>query len=160
MPIMEGWEVSPDRVEKYEKMVSQDDVGDPIITSKCRLSNENGFLVMSDNGFAWRIQVTYMRGSLMSMGKSKWVRWHDVYNIQQKKPGVIYVWVIKRKNGALIPGKKGIPKQKKWALILQQNKHEPKPHFRQRQADFFNIMAQIFERNRVETIPPTSDSRI
>ena len=32
MPIMEGWEVSPDRVEKYEKMLGQDDVGDPIIT--------------------------------------------------------------------------------------------------------------------------------
>ncbi|MFX1260432.1 MAG: hypothetical protein ACFFAN_21495 [Promethearchaeota archaeon] len=160
MPIMEGWEVSPDRVEKFEKMMGQDDVGDPIITSKCRLSKENGFLVVTDNGFAWRIQVTYMRGSYMSMGKSKWVRWHDVSNIQLKKPGVIILWVNKRKNGALIPGKKGMPKQKKWLLILQQNKGEPKPHFRQRQADFFNIFSQIYGRNRVETSPSMSDSRI
>ena len=157
---MEGWEVSPDRVEKYEKMMGQDDVGDPIITSKCRLSKENGFLVMTDNGFAWRIQITYARGSLISSGKSKWVRWHDVNNIALKKAGVIIVWVNKRKNGALIPDKKGYPKLKKWLLNLQQNKHEPKPHFRQRQADFFNIMAEIYNRNRVETIPTTSDSRI
>jgi len=160
MPIMEGWEVSPDRIEKYEKMLGQDDVGDPIITSKCRLSKENGFLLVSDNGFAWRIQVTYMRGSLMSMGKSKWVRWHDVNNIQLQKPGVIILWVNKRKDGALIVDGKGNPKQKKWKLILQQNKNEPKPHFRQRQADFFNIFAEIYNRNRVETIPSTSDSRI
>ncbi|MFX1495122.1 MAG: hypothetical protein ACFFBZ_12625 [Promethearchaeota archaeon] len=160
MPIMEGWEVSPDRVEKYEKMMGQDDVGDPIITSKCRLSKENGFLVVTDNGFAWRIQVTYMRGSYMSMGKSKWVRWHDVGHIQQKKPGVIILWVNRRKKGELIIDGKGNPKQKKWLLILQQNKEEPKPHFRQRQADFFNIFSQIYERNRVETSPPMSDSRI
>ncbi|MFX1460611.1 MAG: hypothetical protein ACFFBT_14190 [Promethearchaeota archaeon] len=160
MPIMEGWEVSPDRVEKYEKMMGQDDVGDPIITSKCRLGKENGFLVMSDNGFAWRIQITAMRGSMYSAGKSKWVRWHDVNSIQQKKPGVLYVWVNKRKNGALVIDGKGNPKLKKWALILQQNKNEPKDHFRQRQAIFFNIVAEIYNRNRVETIPPTSDSRI
>jgi len=34
MPIISGWEVSPDRIKKYEKMMSTDDVGDPIITSK------------------------------------------------------------------------------------------------------------------------------
>ncbi|MGB5909821.1 MAG: hypothetical protein WBH31_01370 [Promethearchaeia archaeon] len=160
MPIMEGWEVSPDRVEKYEKMMGQDDVGDPIITSKCRLSKENGFLIVTDNGFAWRIQVTYMRGSMYSMGKSKWVRWHDVNNIQLQKPGVIILWVNKRKNGELIIDGKGNPKLKKWKLILQQNKNEPKPHFRQRQADFFNIFAEIYNRNRVEEIPSRSDSRI
>jgi len=74
MPIMSGWEVSHDRVEKYEKMMGQDDVGDPIITSKCRLGKENGFIVASNNGFAWRIQMTAMRGSMYSSGKSKWVR--------------------------------------------------------------------------------------
>ncbi|MFX0033678.1 MAG: hypothetical protein ACFE8E_10310 [Candidatus Hodarchaeota archaeon] len=161
MPIMEGWEVSEDRVEKYDKMMGQDDVGDPIITSKCRLSKENGFLVVTDNGFAWRIHVTYMRGSYMSMGKSKWVRWHDVQNIQEKKPGVIILWVVVRtKEGQYKPDKKGNPKLKKWLLILQQNKHEEKVHFRQRQADFFNIFSEIYNRNRVETVPATSDSRI
>ncbi|MHA2430108.1 MAG: hypothetical protein ACXACC_03630 [Promethearchaeota archaeon] len=160
MPIMEGWEVSPDRVEKYEKMMGQDDVGDPIITSKCRLSKENGFMVMSDNGFAWRIQITAMRGSMYSAGKSKWVRWHDVNNIQLQKPGVIIVWVNKRKHGDLIIDGKGNPKLKKWKLILQQNKNEPKDHFRRRQSMFFDIMAEIYNRNRVEEIPSTSDSRI
>lgn len=161
MPIMEGWEVSPDRVEKYEKMMGQDNVGDPIITSKCRLSKENGFLVVSDNGFAWRIHVTYMRGSMYSMGKSKWVRWHDVYNLVEKKPGVLVVWVVVRqKDGSPKLDKKGNPKAKKWLLILQQNKGEEKPHFRQRQADFYNIFSQIYNRNKVETIPATSDSRI
>ena len=96
----------------------------------------------------------------MSMGKSKWVRWHDVNNIQLQKSGVIILWVNKRKNTELIIDGKGNPKQKKWKLILQQNKGEPKPHFRQRQADFFNIFAEIYNRNRVETIPSTSDSRI
>jgi hypothetical protein len=157
---MEGWEVSSDRIEKYEKMMGQDDVGDPIITSKCRLSKENGFLVMSDSGFAWRIHVTYMRGSYMSMGKSKWVRWYDVNNIALKKTGVIIMWVNIRKDGQLKIDKKGNPKLKKWLLILQQNKNEAKPHFRQRQADFFNIVAEIYNRNRVETSPPMSDSRI
>ncbi|MFX1481463.1 MAG: hypothetical protein ACFFCI_25570 [Promethearchaeota archaeon] len=158
---MEGWEVSPDRVEKFEKMMGQDDVGDPIITSKCRLSKEDGFLVVSDNGFAWRITVTYMRGSMMSMGKSKWVRWHDVNNIVEKKPGVLILWVVVRqKDGSPKIDKKGNPKLKKWLLILQKNKGEEKPHFRQRQADFYNVFFPIYDRNKVETPPQTSDSRI
>ena len=66
---------------------------------------------------------------------------------------------VPKLNFLIIDGK-GNPKQKKWKLILQQNKHEQKPHFRQRQADFFNIFAEIYNRNRVETIPSTSDSRI
>ena len=84
MPIMSGWEVSPDRVEKFEKMLSTDPVGDPIITSKCKLDRENGFIVASDNGFAWRIQTGFST-SMYSMGKSKWVRWHDVDRIDLKK---------------------------------------------------------------------------
>ncbi len=52
MPIMSGWEVSPDRVDKFEKMLNTDPVGDPIITSKCRLGKDNGLLVASNNEFA------------------------------------------------------------------------------------------------------------
>ncbi len=49
---MEGWEVSTDRKEVFEKMINMDSIVEPIITSKCVLGNENGFLIVSDNGFA------------------------------------------------------------------------------------------------------------
>ena len=105
MPIMDGWEVSSDRMEKYEKMISQDSVGDPIITSKCKLNKDLGFLVASNNGFAWRIQAG-MRTSMYSMGKSKWIRWHDVDRIDLKKEGVILVYIkVRNKDGTLKPGK-------------------------------------------------------
>jgi hypothetical protein len=161
MPIMDGWEVSSDRVEKYDKMISTDPVGDPIITSKCRLNKENGFLVASGNGFAWRIQITAMRGSMYSSGKSKWVRWHDVDRIEEKKPGVLYTFIkVRDKNGDLKLDGKGSPKLKKWPFILQQNKNEDKGHFRERQAAFYGIMSDIFNQNKGEGDPPTSDSRI
>jgi len=161
MPILEGWEVSSDRVEKYEKMMSTDNVGDVILTSKCRLNKENGFIIASNNGFAWRITITAMRGSPMRSGKSKWVRWHDVDRIDLKKVGVLYAYVKKRdSNGALKLDGKGMVKIKKWPLIVQQNKNEDKGHFRQRQAAFFNIMSDIFNQNKGDTDPPTSDSRI
>lgn len=160
MPIMDGWDVSSDRVEKYEKMISTDAIGDPIITSKCRLNKENGFLIASNNGFAWRIQITAMRGSMYSAGKSKWVRWHDVDRIDEKKPGVLISYIKLRKNGTLKLDGKGNPKLKKWPLILQQNKNEEKDHFRQRQAAFFGIMTDIFNQNKGDSDPPTSDSRI
>ena len=59
MPIIEGWEVSPDRLDKFEKMLRTDPIGDPILTTKCMLGGDNGFLIVSDNGLAWRIQVSY-----------------------------------------------------------------------------------------------------
>jgi hypothetical protein len=161
MPIMDGWEVSSDRVEKYEKIMGSDKVGDPIITSKCRLNKENGFIVASNNGFAWRIHITAMRGSPMMSGKSKWVRWHDVDRIDLKKEGVLLAYIkVRAGDGTLKIDGKGNPKLKKWPLILQQNKDEDKGHFRQRQAAFFGIMSDIFNSNKVDTVPPTSDSRI
>ncbi|NVM44880.1 MAG: hypothetical protein HWN79_08180 [Candidatus Lokiarchaeota archaeon] len=161
MPIMSGWEVSSDRVEKFEKMMSQDAVGDPIITSKCRLGKENGFFIASDNGFAWRIQITAMRGSPYSSGKSKWVRWHDVDRIDLKKEGVLILFIkVRTKDGTLKIDGSGNPKLKKWPIILQQNKNEEKGVFRQRQAAFFGIMSDIFNQKKVDTNPPTSDSRI
>ena len=106
MPIREGWEVSPDRGPMYEKIMSKDPVGDPIITTKTKLDRENGFLVVSDNGFAWRIKMG-MSTSMYSAGKSKWIRWHDVAGMQPKKPGVLIVELKIRKKGALILDGKG-----------------------------------------------------
>ncbi len=160
MPIMSGWEVSPDRIEKFEKMLSSDPVGDPIITSKCKLNKDIGFIVASTNGFSWKIQGG-MRTSMYSMGKSKWVRWHDVDKIDLKKEGVLLVYIkVREKNGPLKIDGKGNPKLKKWQLVLNQNKNEEKSHFRQRQAAFFGIMSDIFNPRKVDTDPPTSDSRI
>ena len=161
MPIMSGWEVSPDRIEKFEKMMSKDAVGDPIITSKCRLNKENGFLIASDNGFAWRIHITAMRGSMYSSGKSKWVRWHDVDRIDLKKEGVLLVYIkLRAKDGTLKIDGKGNPKLKKWPLILDRNKDEDKGHFVQRRSAFFSVMSDIFNQNKGDSNPPTSDSRM
>jgi hypothetical protein len=160
MPIMSGWEVSSDRVEKYEKMMSQDAIGDPIITSKCKLNKDLGFLVASNNGFAWRIQAG-MRTSMYSMGKSKWIRWHDVDRIDLKKEGVILVYIkVRDKDGTLKIDGKGNPKLKKWQFVANQNKNEDKGHFAQRRAAFFSIMSDIFNQNKGDVDPPTSDSRM
>ena len=160
MPIMSGWEVSPDRIEKFEKMMGKDDIGDPIITSKCKLSKQHGLIIVSNNGFAWKIQ-SGMRTSYYKMGQSKWVRWHDFSKMELKKEGVILVWVkVRNKVGALKIDGKGNPKLKKWLLVLTQNKNEDKNHFLQRRAAFFGILTDIFNQNKGDTDPPTSDSRI
>ena len=166
--LIKGWDVSPDRIDKYEKMMSTDLIGAPIITSKCVLDSENGFLIVSDNGFAWRIKVgasgLFKIGGTTRMmataGKSKWVRWHDVANITYKKDGQVLVELKIRKKGSLKLDKKGNYKIKKWKLTIRQNKGEPKVNFKQRQQFFSNIMLEIFNRNKVETDPPTSDSRM
>ena len=159
MPIMSGWEVSPDRVEKFEKILSSDDVGDPIITSKCKLDKENGFIVASNNGFAWRIQMGYGT-SMMSMGKSKWVRWHDVDRIVEKKVGILLMYLkVRTKDGTLKIDGKGNPKLKKWVLKCHPNKSEDKGHYAQRRADFYSIMSDLFNRNKGDVDPPTSDTR-
>ncbi len=160
MPIMEGWEVSPDRLEKFEKMLGSDPIGDPNITSKCRLGRDNGLLVASDTGFAWRIQTGFST-SMYSMGKSKWVRWHDVDRIDLKKEGIILTYIkVRDKNGNLKIDGKGNPKLKKWTLKCHPNKNEDKGHYAQRRADFYNIMSDLFNQNKGDTDPPTSDSRI
>jgi len=160
MPIISGWEVSSDRVDKFEKMLSTDPVGDPIITSKCRLGKDNGLLVASNNGFAWRIQAGY--GTAMySMGKSKLVRWHDVGRIDTRKEGFLVVYLkVRDKQGNLKIDGKGNPKLKKWGLYLNKNKNEDKGHYLQRRSAFHGIMSDIFNQNKGDTDPPTSDSRI
>jgi len=160
LPIKPGWEVSSDRVEKLEKLTGDFPIGDLIITSKCKLDKENGLLLVSDNGFAWRIQAGFKRG-MYSIGKDKWVRWCDVANIIQKKNGVAIVELkIRKKGGALIIDKKSNPKIKKWKLTMQRNKEEESSHFKERLQSFNNIMLEIFNRNKVTTDPPTSDSKM
>jgi hypothetical protein len=159
MPMLEGWEISPDRADMLEKMLSTDPVGDPVITSKCRLDADNGLIVASKNGFAWRIKMG-MSSALISAGKSKWVRWHDVAGFISKKPGILIVQVKVRKNEQLIVDKNGNPKIKKWRLILNQNKNEDKGHFIQRRGVFNQLMMDMWNNNKGETDPPSSDSRI
>ncbi|MFX1275401.1 MAG: hypothetical protein ACFFAH_02920 [Promethearchaeota archaeon] len=164
MTIIEGWEVSPDRIKMFEKMMSTDAVGDPIITSKCVLDNENGFLIVSDDGFAWRIKLGMRQAgairAAMASGKSKWVRWYDVANITPKKNGQILVHLKIRKKGSIIKDKKGNYKVKKWKLTIRKNKGEQKDQWKQRLEAFNNIILEIFSRNAVEEDPPTSDSRM
>jgi len=155
--LIEGWEVSPDRVDYLEKILSTFPLGDPIITSKCKLDRENGLLAASENGFAWRIKMGFTTG-LASMGKNKWVRWHDMANIIPKKEGVILVEMKIRKNGSLILNGMGNPKKKKWKLTIQPNKGEQRPHFIERQQSFNGIMTDLMNKYKGDTDPPTSDS--
>ncbi len=160
MPIIEGWEISPDRVEMLEKILETDPVGDPVITSKCMLDREMGLLVASNNGFAWRIKFTYGT-SYFSAGKSKWVRWHDVAGFIPKKPGVLNVELkLRGKNGELVLDKKGNSKIKKWRLIVNKNKGEEKQHFKQRIQVFDQVLIDLWNKNKGDSDPPTSDSRI
>ena len=164
MSILRGWELSPDSVKRYEKMMSTDPIGDPLLTSKCVLDKDNGLLIVSDSGFAWRLKPGMRQASVMGaatgVGKSKWVRWYDVANITPKKVGQSIVELKLRKNGSLMLDKKGNYKIKKWKLTIRQNKGEPKADFRVRQSSFTNMMLEIFNHNKVETDPETSESRM
>jgi hypothetical protein len=77
MPIKEGWEISPDRIEWYEKITDKYDIGDPFLTSKCMRGGDNGFLIVSDKGFAWRIKMGFS-SSVWQSGNNMWIRWHDL----------------------------------------------------------------------------------
>jgi hypothetical protein len=148
----------------YGEMMNADDVGDPVITTKCVLDKDNGFLIVSDNGFAWKIvwgarQAMGPAWKMGQMGKSKWVRWHDVADIVPKKPGQVLVSLKIRKNGALVL-KKGIIKIKRWKLTIRRNKGEPKDVFKQRQPLFNQIMVDLFNQKKGEPDPQTSDSRM
>ena len=164
---MQGWEVSPDRLDMFQKMESSDPLGETILTTKCKLDKENGFLVVSENGFAWRIKMGFgqyaAKGAIRaaaSSGKSKWVRWCDVADFVPKKAGVVLVFVKIRKNGELKVDKKGNAKTKKWKFIVNKNKGEEKDHFKQRRDAFGDILKKLLEQYRPETDPNISDSRI
>ncbi len=143
-------------------MMSTDAVGEPIIISKCKIGKSYGLLVVSDNGFAWRIQYSFMRDGLKDIGKSKWVRWYDVERIIPDKPkkGRIKIEIVKRKKGKLIKDGRGNPKITRWRLTASQNRGELYSHFVNRRKDFYRIIQEIFEKNKTDKIPITSDSRI
>lgn len=137
-----------------------DSIGDLIITSKCRRRDDQGFLIASNKGFAWRIKSQMSPYAGLYAGKSRWVRWHDVYGITRKSDGVLLITVKKRKKGMLIVDRKGNPKLLNWKMVLKKNKREDKTHFLQRKATWYDIMVDLFNRNKGEIDPPTSDSRI
>lgn len=157
MPITKGWEVSPDRIKMYDKIMASYPIGDPIFTSKCKLNKDNGLLVVSDRGFAWRIKMG-MGSSYYSAGKSKWIRWHDVANIIPTKNGQILIEIKIRKDGSLILDKYSYPKIKKWKLTIKPSKGEQKSFWLQRLQNFNQFISAIYNQNTVETDPPTSDS--
>ncbi len=160
MPVMEGWELSSDRKDVFDKMVSSDPIGDVLITSKCKLGSEHGTLLVSDNGFAWRLKVGF-NTPMYKTGTSKWVRWHDVSQIipLNEAKGVLKIECFKRKKGSLIM-KKGNPAVFAWKATLEQNKGEDKVHFTERRKDFYRIMSDIFEKNKTTPPPEISDSRV
>ena len=169
MPLKEGWEVSPDRHKEFEQMLSTDEVGDPILTSKGK-QYAPGFLIVSNMGIAWRdkksVSISLVKtldavfGS--SGGKSSyWIRWHDVATITSppQKPGRILVEVNKRKKGVLLINRRGIPKTKNLWFFIKRNRNETYIHFEQRKAEFFGIMKELYKQYKSDANPPTSDSR-
>ena len=132
-PILNGWEVSTNRVDMFENLMNNLPIGDPIITSNtaCSLSHSHtflqSFLIISQNGFAWRVLTigvgvvpTLVMDSVREANgkKNKWVRWHDVADLIPRKLGHIRVVIKKRKEGALILDKKGNYKTKEWKLAI------------------------------------------
>ncbi len=165
MPILPGWEMSPDRKTFFEKIKSMYDVGDLILTSKCKRNDDNGVLLATDRGFAWRIRWT--PGSWKwRIGTNMWIRWHDLYEILPKKPGKVIIKVKKREKGKLLldrKGKllldrKGNYRLAQWRLLLVRNKNEDKDHWLQRKNSFNDIFIQLHEKYRGDSDPPTSDT--
>jgi len=151
LPLKEGWEVPDNMQDKLEQMASTDDIGDPIITSECKDVKRvtYGLLIVTDKGIAYR----YERGSLESLTygpgtASKWVRWHDVAGINSKKLGTIILEVKERKEG------------KELILKIIRNNNEKNNHYKQRKAEFFDLMMELFNQYKSDTDPATSDSRI
>lgn len=171
MPIIEGWEVSSDRHEKFERMFRSDPIGDPILTTKCMLGRDNGFLIVSNKGLAWRILFNFeTTAPAFIKSKSKWVRWHDIANIipisgqrigtKTIKPGWVFLEVKIRKQGTLVTDKHGNPKTKKWRLIIRPNKNEENSHFNHRLATFYDLLTDLFNKFKTDENPPVSDSRL
>ena len=172
MPIIEGWEISPDCVGMYEKIASTEPLGSPIITSKCKLREVkkttvdygDGFLIVGENGLVWRrragVDITGLTYLSSKKWRGKWIRWHDIANIVPTGYGETWVHIKKRKDGAILLDKKGNYKVIKWKLTLNRNKLEEKTDFKQRRINFGDIMLDVFKQKRVEIDPPSSDSRM
>ena len=103
---IKGWEVSYDRTNMYLLMMANLPIGNPIIASKCRLGGTKGFLIVSDNGFAWRFKWSILNPEHGYC--NVWIRWHDVAIIIPKKKGQVLVVIKKRKKGSLKFNRKGL----------------------------------------------------
>ena len=59
-----------------------------------------------------------LTGGLTAMGNNMWIRWHDLFDVMENKPGIILIQVKKRnmKSKELILDKNGNYNFKKWKL--------------------------------------------
>jgi len=164
MTVLEGWELTPDRRERFDKIMDEYDIGDPILISKCKLAKRHGLLVVSDKGFAWRFKMSFASANIWraTSGKSKWIRWHDVARIipEKERKGKIKIEMYKRKGDGTLKMRWGKPKVFRWRAIVQRNRGEDKRHFKGRRKDFYRLMNEIYKRNKVEQPPPYSDSNM
>jgi len=165
MTIKTGWEVSSDREKQFEDLMANNPIGNPIITSKCIFDGKKGFLVLGDNGFAWKVKIG-VGSTLLDVGKKKWVRWYDVADILSKKKGEVEVLAYERmKTGDIkldtgaFSSTKGELKTKKLKLKLMKNKKEPKDQWKEREESFHSVLMEIFSKYKVESPPAESDSK-
>lgn len=163
MSLKPGWEVSPDREKMFQAIVEKVPIGEPIITTKCKVDGDNGFLVAGENGWAWTGKASLMKlvtGDFWSLGKKKWVRWHDIVEIDNYAKGNVYVKAVKRnKDGTLKMNKDGRPKTTELHLRCDRNQDEPKDQFKERREKFGNALMVIWFDNKVDEYPDETDSK-
>lgn len=149
MTIKEGWEVSSDRIKQFERLLII--TGDAIITSKCKLSNDLGFLVASERGLAWWLHVSGRTAFKMApTNKGKWWAWSGITDITEENSGQILFKSKLYDNKGIFPkmDKEVNQKLKRSRLTLLPNKDEEEEHFKQRQRDFADIVIEIYDRNK------------
>ena len=159
--IIKGWEVPPNRIKLYVKMMAKYPLQNPLITSRCLLDKEEGLLIINDYGIAWNIYrgLAYWGADYVKYTRA-WIRWYDVADIILTKPNQVRVLMKRRKKGLLRLYIKGYIKMKKLKLTINKSKGETQPQFKQRLETYNTIMLEIFYCNRVEVDPPESDSEL
>ena len=167
--LKEGWEISPDRIKAFEKIVNTYNVGNPILTSKCLREGASGFLIVGNIGIAWKntqsgviTAADALIGTGATVGKiSKWTSWQDVVKftmLTRRKnpdgiPGSIKLEVNKRKGGVILKNKRGVPKTEVWRLFLRRNKNETKSHYEERKAEFYGILKELYHQYKTDANP-------
>jgi hypothetical protein len=124
--------------------------GDAIITSKCKLANDLGFLVASETGLAWFLHVSGRTAFKMDRTNIwNWWSWSVITDITEENSGqILFKSKLYDKKGHPKMDKEGNQKLKKSRLTLLRNKDEEEAHFRQRQLDFADILTEIYNRNK------------
>lgn len=148
MTIKEGWEVSSDRIKQFDRLLII--TGDAIVTSKCKLSNDLGFLVASERGLAWMVHISGRTAFKMDRTNTwNWWAWSAITDITEENSGqILFNSKLYDKTGHPKMDKEGNQKLKRSRLTLLPNKNEEEEHFRQRQRDFANIVIEIYNRNK------------